>query len=304
MNLKIEPEFQNKIPPLTEDEFKQLEENILNDGEVYEPIVTWNSVIVDGHNRWKIILANPWLTYKVKEMKFADKWEAFDWMYKKQLGRRNLTDEQKTVLIGEMYRARKHQNRGGQIGNKNASKRCDQADNIVSTTTKQNRVAEQIAEELNVSPASVVRAEQFVNGLEMIREEEPELADSILNSQKKVSKQAVRDIGQARPEVRKSMIETIKTGGESKKKRSNSDQKELNNIVDSMSDDSVMQFTVDMLTEQIRFNAAAFTKSLCNLLDDHRDLCDAYGERIGKSIDCIINEIKSIKETLNNGTQL
>lgn len=38
MELKIDPEFRDKIPPLTEDEFKQLEENILEDGEVYEPI--------------------------------------------------------------------------------------------------------------------------------------------------------------------------------------------------------------------------------------------------------------------------
>ena len=27
INLKIDPEFQNQIPPLTDDEYKQLEEN-------------------------------------------------------------------------------------------------------------------------------------------------------------------------------------------------------------------------------------------------------------------------------------
>ena len=29
INLKIDPEFQSQIPPLTDDEFKQLEENTL-----------------------------------------------------------------------------------------------------------------------------------------------------------------------------------------------------------------------------------------------------------------------------------
>ena len=29
INLKIDPEFQSQIPPLTDDEFKQLEENML-----------------------------------------------------------------------------------------------------------------------------------------------------------------------------------------------------------------------------------------------------------------------------------
>ena len=32
INLKIDPEFQNQIPPLTDDEYKQLEENILKEG--------------------------------------------------------------------------------------------------------------------------------------------------------------------------------------------------------------------------------------------------------------------------------
>ena len=31
INLKIDPEFQSQIPPLTDDEFKQLEENILKE---------------------------------------------------------------------------------------------------------------------------------------------------------------------------------------------------------------------------------------------------------------------------------
>ena len=34
MNLKIDPEFEKVIPPLTEDEFTQLTENILAEGEV------------------------------------------------------------------------------------------------------------------------------------------------------------------------------------------------------------------------------------------------------------------------------
>ena len=31
INLKIDPEFQSQIPPLTDDELKQLEENILKE---------------------------------------------------------------------------------------------------------------------------------------------------------------------------------------------------------------------------------------------------------------------------------
>ena len=48
INLKIDPEFQNQIPPLTDDEFKQLEENILKEGKLLSPLIVWNNTLVDA----------------------------------------------------------------------------------------------------------------------------------------------------------------------------------------------------------------------------------------------------------------
>ena len=55
INLKIDPEFQSQIPPLTDDEFKQLEENILKEGKLLSPLIVWNNTLVDGHNRYAIL---------------------------------------------------------------------------------------------------------------------------------------------------------------------------------------------------------------------------------------------------------
>ena len=52
--LTIDPEFEAKCPPLTEDELSQLEENILEEGLVLMPLIVWNDTIVDGHNRYRI----------------------------------------------------------------------------------------------------------------------------------------------------------------------------------------------------------------------------------------------------------
>ena len=52
--LKIDPEFQGKIPPLTFEELNQLEANILRDGRIINPIIVWEGLIVDGHNRFII----------------------------------------------------------------------------------------------------------------------------------------------------------------------------------------------------------------------------------------------------------
>ena len=59
INLKIDPEFQNQIPPLTDDEFKQLEENILKEGKLLSPLIVWGNTLVDGHNRYAILQKHP-----------------------------------------------------------------------------------------------------------------------------------------------------------------------------------------------------------------------------------------------------
>ena len=63
--LRIDPEFESKIPPLTEEEYQLLEENILQDGVVLNPLIVWNGCIVDGHNRFRIIQAHPEIKYTV-----------------------------------------------------------------------------------------------------------------------------------------------------------------------------------------------------------------------------------------------
>ena len=49
--LKIDPEFQGKIPPLNFEEEQQLEQNILHEGRLLNPIIIWNGFMVHeaGH---------------------------------------------------------------------------------------------------------------------------------------------------------------------------------------------------------------------------------------------------------------
>ena len=218
-------------------------------------------------------------------------------MYKNQLGRRNLTEEQKMFLIGKLYGARKHSH-GGQIGNRNAAKRTSQDDKSVSAEQKDNKqgwVINQIAEEQKVSPATVKRAEDYAQGIEAIREEEPELADAILKSEKKVAKVNVGAIARANPEERKQMIQEIKETNTVKKRSKNASTQEIGSIVETMSDETVMEYTVSMMKEQIRLNAEAFIRSLANLLKDHSGLYAEHTQEINKEIDCIVKKILMIK---------
>ena len=107
MELRIDPEFESRIPPLTDDEFSQLEENILADGVVINPIIVWNGVIVDGHNRFRILEQYPHIKYTIHEKSFDDRYAVLAWICKNQLGRRNLTPSQKKYLVGKQYEAEK-----------------------------------------------------------------------------------------------------------------------------------------------------------------------------------------------------
>ena len=116
INLKIDPEFQSQIPPLTDDEFKQLEENILKEGKLISPLIVWGNTLVDGHNRYEIVQEHPEIYFSTMPLRFANREEALAWICKNQLGRRNLTPEQKKFLIGKQYSV-EHRKPGGNGNN-------------------------------------------------------------------------------------------------------------------------------------------------------------------------------------------
>ena len=100
MELKIKEEFKKLIPPLTAEEFKQLETNCIDEG-IRDAIVTWQGFIIDGHNRYKI--ATDWqLSFKTIEKAFDSEEAVKEWMIINQFGRRNLSNYQRSVLALEL----------------------------------------------------------------------------------------------------------------------------------------------------------------------------------------------------------
>lgn len=96
--IKINPEFEKLIPPLADDELKQLESNLIKEGwRNNERIFLWNDFIVDGHNRYKICLKNN-IDFKTEPKQFTNKNEVILWMIENQLGRRNLPDYARVEL--------------------------------------------------------------------------------------------------------------------------------------------------------------------------------------------------------------
>ena len=214
INLKIDPEFQSQIPPLTDDEFKQLEENILKEGKLLSPLIVWNNTLVDGHNRYAILQKHPEIYFSTMPLRFENREEAIAWICWNQLGRRNLTPEQKKFLIGKQYSV-EHRKPGGNGNNQYTTATQEavqeelcQNDTIPPTATE-NSVRKQIAERNNVSESYVVRSEKFMQGVEIMEQMVPGTKEKILSGQFKVRDADMHRLARADFPNRKQIVHEI-----------------------------------------------------------------------------------------------
>ena len=67
----------------------------------------WGNTLVDGHNRYEIVQEHPEISFSTMPLPFESREEVLAWICKNQLGRRNLTPEQKYYLMGKQYEAEK-----------------------------------------------------------------------------------------------------------------------------------------------------------------------------------------------------
>ena len=214
LHLAIDPEFASKIPPLREEELKQLEENILADGVVINPLIIWDGVIVDGHNRYRILQKHPEIQFTTYEKAFSDRYEAIAWICKNQLGRRNMTPQQFKYLIGQQYEAEKcTSNYNGNRFTSGDKSRCVQNEH----TYKPERTAERIARENNLSDSYVRRAEHFAKGVDAAEEAVPGIKQEILTGSIKPTEKAVAAIAKAPPEERLALVQQLRQAKEIEK---------------------------------------------------------------------------------------
>lgn len=99
--LIIDNELKSLCPPLTQEEYEQLEHNCIEEG-IRDALVIWKTpngskVLVDGHNRYKIAIDYN-LDFREEYMEFKDRSEAREWIIRNQFGRRNLSAYDRSIL--------------------------------------------------------------------------------------------------------------------------------------------------------------------------------------------------------------
>lgn len=238
--LKIDPEFQGKIPPLTFEELEQLEKNIVNDGKVINPIIVWNGVIVDGHNRYTILKKHPDIPYTVHEKAFASRYEAIIWICKNQLGRRNLTPEQKKYLVGKQYEAEKrsHGANDGFRGNQHELVSAGKRHLPTGTQT-----CKRIAKDNGVGKTYVKDAELYAKGVDAAEEAVPGTRQIVLSGEVKPTAAEIASVARAPPEERPALVEKICTPKKPKKSTSKSTSKAKKEKAENTAADAVAEPT-------------------------------------------------------------
>lgn len=205
--LRIDPEFKAQIPPLTQEERRQLEENILAEGELLAPILVWNGTIVDGHNRYEILQSHPEIPCSVRDLELETREEVLVWICKHQLGRRNLTPEQKKFPMGKQYDAEKQS--AGFHGNQHTRPVPSAgAQNEHQQTAE--KTCERIAQENHVSASAVRRAALFAAGVDLAEELCPGIRQRVLSGDLKAPDALFERLAKARPEDYDALLEQIK----------------------------------------------------------------------------------------------
>ena len=214
INLKIDPEFQSQIPPLTDDEFKQLEENILKEGKLISPLIVWNNTLVDGHNRYEIVQEHPEISFSTMPLPFESREEVLAWICKNQLGRRNLTPEQKKFLVGKQYSI-EHRKPGGNGNNQytTATQETVQEElcqnDTIPPVSSETSIRRKIAEQHHISESYVSRSEKFMKGVEIMEELVPGMQEKILSGQTKIRDADLHRLARADFPNRKQIVHEI-----------------------------------------------------------------------------------------------
>lgn len=169
--LKIKRDFAAFLPRATDEEDVLLEK-LLTEHGCEQPLVVWQEagVLLDGHRRRRICDKLD-IEYKIKAKSFDSEDKALVWMAENQLGRRNLTDQQRAYFLGKRYLDAVGDQGGAQKDRPN--------------------VAETLADEVGVTPQTVLKASQFTQVVDRLAEMNPKARTAILSGDAEASSKDV-----------------------------------------------------------------------------------------------------------------
>lgn len=162
---------------------------------------------MDGHNRFTIAKKHPEIPFSTHEKDFSNRQEAIVWICKNQLGRRNLTPEQKKFLIGKQAEAEK-QIKSFHGNQYTLASESGLVQNEPDRTKHGSR--SKVAAEHGISESYVYRAEQFAKGVEAAEETVPGAQKEILSGKIRATDREISSIAKVPKEKRPEVVAELR----------------------------------------------------------------------------------------------
>ena len=160
-----------------------------------------------GHTRYQILRKYPFIPFEVIEKEFSSRYEALVWICKNQLGRRNLTPEQKKFLIGKQAEAEK-QIKSFHGNQYTLASESGLVQNEPDRTKHGSR--SKVAAEHGTSESYVYRAEQFARGVEAAEEAVPGAQEEILSGKIRATDREISSIAKVPKEKRPDVVAELR----------------------------------------------------------------------------------------------
>jgi len=299
--MKIDEEFKNLIPPLKEDELKQLEENILIDG-VRDSLVVWDSpdgnrYLIDGHNRWNIIQKHN-LAYNVRRIEFDSREEVLLWIIDNQLGKRNLQsidaillNQKKGEIIQKM--AKDNQVKAGKEYGKGIA--VIQMD---KTYFEPIHTQKEIAKLAGVGSGTVARVEQ-------IQKKAPELIDKVRNGEMTINSAYQTVVGKPESksvkQIMREKVETAKAEVEDFKEKKTQHTVSIKDVKNNDANIEMLVYdfydkTFDIYKQIYKYYDFAKSADIQTLMSSDKQ----KAKQCTELLEIAINELIPIKEAINH----
>jgi len=183
----IDEEFQLLLPVLDEKTYALLEESLIQNGCLY-PIVLWNDIIIDGHNRYEICTKHD-IPFETVSKDFDSRDDVLIWIISTQVARRNLSPIQLSYFRGMHFNADKRlvknlpgHNQFGEVFHHNDGK------------PKERSTAVRLGKQYKVSSATIERDAKVATAINTIGETSPDAKRKILSGDVSISRKQLREL--------------------------------------------------------------------------------------------------------------
>ena len=201
----IDEKFKRILPVLSEDELASLERSILKYGCI-EPLILWNNVLLDGHNRLEILKRHE-LPIKTVSLELSSREDALVWIIEFQITRRNLTPIQLSYYRGLHYHTEKQI-----ITNAAGKNQFTEVEVQSEPQPLEQSTAVRLADHYNVSRSTIKRDAHVANAINAIGEASPEIKTDILSGRTHMTRKQLKELSSGTQEDVSAVLDEIKDG--------------------------------------------------------------------------------------------